>query len=129
MESEGRFGSHSGEKFSGEIAKRLLRRAGELRDENAHTLGRLVGVLRKKREMSRVVFAQRARLHPQWVAMLEQELLGLSDLSRARLGRLGGALGVAQSHPDIFLAEASGIDYEQLPERARPIGAGVRITR
>lgn len=110
-----------------EAARRLLGRAEELRDEGAHTLGRLVGVSRKKEEMSRDQLARKAGLDPRWVAMLEQELLGLGDLSQTRLRRLGTALGLP--HPGIFLAEVSGINYDQLPERAHPIGPGIRITR
>lgn len=125
MESENRLGSGTEEIDYSEVVERSLKRAHELRDDNVRTLGRLVRVLRDKKELTRAQLGSRTHLHPQWLMMLEQELLIENDLSKVRLNRLGRALGSSGT----LLAKASGIEYTQLPERARPIRPGVKITR
>lgn len=129
MESENRLGQGGEQLDWADITRRTARRAQELRDENVRTLGRLARVLRERQDMTREQVARKSRLHPGWVAMLEWELLGERDLSRVRLRRLGTALRVPMPHLDIALAEATRINYDQLPERAHPIRPGVRITR
>ncbi len=92
--------------------KLLTRRASELKAERARRLGRLVLILRGKRNLTREAVANRLAEENalQWLTNLEQELLHFEDVTLKQVMALAAALQVSA----IWLVESCGFALWEL---------------